>query len=59
MSAPKHFIIFILSFDAFELTARIHLYPFRSETMARLKPVFPDVVSIIVLPFLSMFFFSA
>ena len=49
----------ILSLDALELTANIHLYPLSNETKAKLKPVLPDVVSIIVLPFFKIPFFSA
>jgi len=40
----------ILSFEDFELTARTQLYPLFIDTIAKLKPVFPDVVSIIVAP---------
>ena len=49
----------ILSLDALELTAKIHLYPLSNETKAKLKPVLPDVVSIIVLPFFKIPLFSA
>ena len=40
----------ILSFEDFELTAKIQLYPLMILTIAKLKPVFPDVVSMIVSP---------
>ena len=43
--------ILILSFDDFELTAKIHSYPLMRETIARLKPVLPEVVSIMTLSF--------
>ena len=42
-----------------EETAKIHLYPLINDTMARLNPVFPDVVSIMVSPGLRIPFFSA
>ena len=53
------FSIAILSFEDLELTARIHLYPFITLTIAKLKPVLPLVVSIIVSPGLRMPFLSA
>jgi hypothetical protein len=40
----------ILSLEDLELTAKIQLYPFMMLTIAKLKPVLPDVVSIIVSP---------
>ncbi|MND88077.1 hypothetical protein D3C80_800910 [compost metagenome] len=49
----------ILSLDDFELTARIQLYPFMILTIAKLKPVLPDVVSIMVSPGLNIPFLSA
>ena len=49
----------ILSFDDLELTASMQLYPFIILTIAKLKPVFPDVVSIIVSPGDNIPFFSA
>ena len=48
-----------LSLEDFEETARIHWYPFINETIAKLKPVFPDVVSMIVSPGFRIPFFSA
>jgi hypothetical protein len=46
--APKLRQYFI--FRDLELTAKIQLYPFMMLTIAKLKPVLPDVVSIIVSP---------
>jgi len=40
----------ILSKEDLELTAKIQLYPLIILTIAKLKPVFPEVVSIIVSP---------
>jgi len=42
--------ILILSIEDFELTAKMQLYPLIIETIAKLKPVFPEVVSITVFP---------
>ena len=49
----------ILSFDDFELTAKMQLYPLMILTMAKLNPVFPDVVSIMVSPGVKIPRFSA
>jgi hypothetical protein len=49
----------ILSLEDLELTAKIQLYPFMMLTIAKLKPVLPDVVSIIVSPGDKIPFFSA
>ena len=38
----------ILSVDDFDETATIHLYPLTIAIIERLKPVFPELVSIIV-----------
>ena len=40
----------ILSFEDLELTAKMQSYPLIILTIAKLKPVFPEVVSIIVSP---------
>ncbi len=40
----------ILSLDDFELTAKIQSYPLIILTIAKLNPVLPEVVSIIVSP---------
>ena len=49
----------ILSVEDFEETAKIHWYPLIKETIARLNPVFPEVVSIIVSPCFKIPFLSA
>src|SRR5690606_40122284 len=51
--------ISILSGEDLSETAKIHLYPLIIEIIAILNPVFPDVVSTIMLPGLSIPFSSA
>ena len=49
----------ILSLEDLEVTARIQLYPLIILTIAKLNPVLPEVVSMIVSPGERIPFFSA
>ena len=53
------FSISILSGDDLSLTAKIHLYPLMMLIIAKLNPVFPEVVSTIVAPGFKIPFSSA